>query len=131
MLLVIITIMNERSTSQKLVILNYLRNSKSHPKAEDVYRETRKILPKISLGTVYRVLEVLKSKGAITELPGNIKRFDGDTSNHSHFICINCNSIHDINDDTTNKIRHKNKYGLVKYHHLSLYGMCNECSKNK
>ena len=79
-LLVIITIMNERLTSQKLVILNYLKNTKSHPGAEDVYRETRNILPKISLGTVYRILDVLKSKSSITELPGNIKRFDGNTS---------------------------------------------------
>ena len=130
-LLVIITIMNERLTSQKLVILNYLKNTKSHPGAEDVYREIRRILPKISLGTIYRILDVLKSKSSIIELPGNIKRFDGNTSDHSHFICLSCNSIHDIKNENNHKIPKKNEYGLVKFFNISLYGTCNKCTNNK
>ncbi|MHB9060549.1 MAG: transcriptional repressor, partial [Desulfobacteria bacterium] len=43
-----------RNTRQRGVILGILRESHEHPTAEMIYREARRALPNISLGTVYR-----------------------------------------------------------------------------
>ena len=41
---------------QREAVLVYLRSTKSHPTAEQVYQKIREEFPKISLGTVYRYL---------------------------------------------------------------------------
>ena len=55
----------EKITSQKQIISDYLKNTTSHPSAENVYSEVRKKLPRISMGTVYRILTSLKEKGEV------------------------------------------------------------------
>ncbi|MBW2706713.1 MAG: transcriptional repressor, partial [Deltaproteobacteria bacterium] len=46
-------------TRQRQVILEELRKVDTHPSADEVYEMVRKRLPRISLGTVYRNLEIL------------------------------------------------------------------------
>jgi Fe2+ or Zn2+ uptake regulation protein len=55
-------------------------------------------MPKISLGTVYRNLSVLKEEGVIREIYGNDRRahYDADLSPHAHFICTDCGQIWDV-----------------------------------
>src|SRR3989344_3001733 len=53
----------ERLTCQKKIILDYLKSVQSHPSAEIIFKEAKKKLPQISLGTVYRNLNTLKQKG--------------------------------------------------------------------
>ncbi|MGC8659306.1 MAG: Fur family transcriptional regulator, partial [Desulfomonilaceae bacterium] len=54
-----------RQTSQRRIILEELAKLKTHPTANEVYEVVRKRLPKISLGTVYRNLELLSESGSI------------------------------------------------------------------
>ena len=63
-------------TKQRKVILEELRKQHTHPSADEVYRMVRHRLPRISLGTVYRNLEVLVQMGEIQklELSGSLKR---------------------------------------------------------
>ena len=55
-------------TRQRMVILDELRKVSSHPTADEVYEMVRKNLPRISLGTVYRNLEILSVMGLISKL---------------------------------------------------------------
>ena len=86
---------NLRMTRQREVILEELRKVNTHPSADEVYEMVRKRLPRISLGTVYRNLEILSESGDIQKLePGcTLKRFDGNPSEHSHIRCIRCDRI--------------------------------------
>jgi Fe2+ or Zn2+ uptake regulation protein len=90
--------LNLRMTRQREVILEELRKVNSHPSADEVYEMVRKRLPRISLGTVYRNLEILSESGEIQKLePGcTLKRFDGNPSEHSHIRCIRCDRIADV-----------------------------------
>ena len=123
----------ERITNQREVIRDYLRSVEIHPTAEKVYEEVKKKLPRISLGTVYRNLEYLKKKGELQEIATETKRFDGDVTDHQHFVCQKCGKVFDIDI----KIRHRmdrkkiNRVGLVNLAQLYLYGVCNSCSKGK
>ncbi|MCK9995096.1 MAG: transcriptional repressor [Candidatus Krumholzibacteria bacterium] len=87
-----------RNTPQRRVILEELCLLKSHPTAAELYAIVRKRLPRISLGTVYRNLEVLHEDGVIDkmEFAGAESRFDGNTELHYHVRCTECGRIEDI-----------------------------------
>ena len=86
----------KRVTCQKKIILDYLKSVQTHPSAEIIFKKVRKKLPRISLGTVYRNLKVMKERGDILEISSQIARYDGDVSSHSHFVCEKCGEIFDI-----------------------------------
>ena len=79
-------------SKQREAILQVLSETKSHPDAAWVYEQTRKIIPNISLGTVYRNLSNLQQSGEIVSLGvyGGVERFDADISEHLHFFCKKC-----------------------------------------
>ncbi|PKN21112.1 MAG: transcriptional repressor, partial [Deltaproteobacteria bacterium HGW-Deltaproteobacteria-3] len=75
-----------RITKQRQIILDELCSVTSHPTADVLYQMVRKRLPKISLGTVYRNLEIMSECGIIQKLDigGTQKRFDGAPHIHYH-----------------------------------------------
>ena len=87
-----------RNTKQRTVILKKLREVTSHPTADEIYAMTRESLPRISLGTVYRNLELLTRQGEILclENSGAQKRFDGNVMPHHHVRCSECGKIGDV-----------------------------------
>ena len=70
----------QRNTRQREVILEELRKLRSHPTAPVLYEIVRRRLPRISLGTVYRNLELLAKSGVVRklELSDSEARFDGN-----------------------------------------------------
>jgi Fur family ferric uptake transcriptional regulator len=125
----------ERMTKQRKVILEELCKVKSHPTAYDVYEMVRVKIPSISLGTVYRNLEHLSSKGLILKLDigKGQKRFDATTKDHTHIMCMGCGKVDDIvlqpePDLFTMKtiVNDKIGYELIGYG-IELYGLCPVC----
>lgn len=126
--------MTEHLTSQKKFILDYLKATKNHPSALEIYREIKKKLPRLSLGTVYRILDQLREKGEILEIPGEISRFDGHLSFHAHFICQQCKRIFDIqNAEKMEKFlkKQKLKIGKVENCQIYFYGKCQNCENKR
>lgn len=87
-----------RMTNQRSSILEELRSLKSHPTADELYIAVRRRLPRISLGTVYRNLQILSKQGVIRTLPNprGQRRFDGDTAEHYHVRCVKCGRVADL-----------------------------------
>jgi Fur family ferric uptake transcriptional regulator len=85
-------------TRQRKLILEALQGVTSHPTADEIFSMVRARLPRISLGTVYRNLEILAASGQILclERIGAQKRFDGDIRRHHHVRCRVCGKIGDI-----------------------------------
>lgn len=73
-----------RMTRQRKIILEEVRKVNTHPSADEIYEMVRLRLPRISLGTVYRNLEILSELGKIQklQLSGSLKRFDWNTNKH-------------------------------------------------
>lgn len=81
-------------------ILSCLRGTTVHPSADWVYAQLKPEYPDLSLGTVYRNLNLFKDQGQIVSL-GTVKgveRFDGNTRPHVHYICTSCGSVTDLHD---------------------------------
>lgn len=127
--------MNLRMTKQRQVILDELRKLHSHPTADEMYRLLRRRLPKISLGTVYRNLEVLSDVGLIQkiEVAGTQKRFDGNASHHYHVRCNRCSRLEDVYMDVDNGMN-KEVSRLTEYdialHRMEFIGVCPTCKSN-
>jgi Fur family peroxide stress response transcriptional regulator len=87
-----------RETKQRRIVYETVKNTYSHPTADRIFEQVRDALPKVSLGTVYRNLGVLKEEGLVREILGNDRRahYDADTSPHAHFICNSCDRIIDV-----------------------------------
>lgn len=87
-----------RETRQRRVVYDTIQKTHSHPTADWIFEQVRADVPKISLGTVYRNLSVLKDEGVIREIYGNDRRahYDADLSPHAHFICSDCGQIWDV-----------------------------------
>ncbi|MFC2059238.1 transcriptional repressor [Chloroflexota bacterium] len=112
-----------------------VRSTTCHPTAEWVYEQIRRIMPHISLGTVYRNLRLLKDEGVIQELRfnGSQSRFDGNSSSHAHFICEKCNQIFDVDDQMGAEIKYDkvSRNGLkVVRHTVTYFGLCRDCPKD-
>ncbi|MFH1725119.1 MAG: transcriptional repressor [Elusimicrobiota bacterium] len=119
-------------TRQRRIILEELRKVFTHPTADELYKAARKRLPRISLSTVYRNLELLCREGAIRklEMAGSQKRFDGNLKDHYHIRCLRCGRVADIElerrPDLEGSIR--GVYGFeVLGHRLELTGVCGPC----
>jgi Fur family transcriptional regulator, peroxide stress response regulator len=124
-----------RITRQRKVILEELRKLTSHPTADELYRLVRKRLPSVSLGTVYRNLEILSESGIImkVELAGAQKRFDGRIDNHYHVRCARCGRVDDVVADTIpsiDAIAKKASDYEVFGHRLEFVGLCPDCRED-
>ena len=121
----------QRMTSQRRIILDYLKSVKTHPSAEVIYNEVRKQLPQISLGTVYRNLEVLREMGEIKEITDNIRRFDGDMSDHYHFKSEKCGGVIDVKTNLIHTMKDKKIKGVGAINNCEVYfsGLCHKCFK--
>ncbi|MCL6472575.1 MAG: transcriptional repressor [Firmicutes bacterium] len=116
--------------------MDYLKSTDSHPAAATVYKAVKGKLPQISFATVYRTLNFLKEQGMLLEIDAGqgYSRFDGNPTNHYHFICSSCNTVMDINAPVIEGIEQKlSKYvrGKVAGHRLNLIGICADCLNNR
>lgn len=121
-----------RMTRQRAIILEELRKAKAHPTADEIYAKVRRRLPRISLGTVYRNLEVLSHAGLVRmlELGGKRKRFDGCVDSHYHVRCLKCDCVDDIPaepfTDMEKRLIGRSSFKILG-HRIEYVGICPEC----
>jgi Fur family ferric uptake transcriptional regulator len=123
-----------RNTPQRRVILHELCQLNSHPTAAELYALVRRRLPRISLGTVYRNLEVLHQDGMIRkmEFAGAESRFDGTLEQHYHVRCTECGRVEDIYTlGSGQEPAQPSELGGYKVtgHRLEYFGICPGCRR--
>ncbi len=121
-----------RMTKQRQVILEELKSVTCHPTADEMYEMVRMRLPHISLGTVYRNLEVLSDEGIIQKLNvgGSKKRFDGNSAAHYHLRCKVCGRVDDLHmpllTDIESEAAMLSGYSVAG-HSIEVNGTCPGC----
>lgn len=117
---------------QRESIKKFLAGRKDHPTAETIYTCLREEYPRISLGTVYRNLSLLADLGEIKKIStgDGPDHFDGDISDHHHFICRRCHQVSDIkmkNIDGIMEEAAREYPGQVEGYVANFYGLCEHC----
>jgi len=123
---------NLRFTPQRKAIIEVLHEMETHPTADDLYERVRKKVPKISLGTIYRNLDILYHQGIIQKLhvAESQMRFDGNPEPHYHIHCSQCGMIADIfNCPDISFVMHElqTDFTITDYS-LIFHGLCPECT---
>lgn len=123
-------------SKQRESIKNFLVTRYDHPTAETVYLNIRREFPNISLGTVYRNLNLLAEIGEIQKLSPGIgpDRFDGNPAPHYHFICRHCGCVMDLTVsglDHINILAGQDFDGEIEGHITYLYGACPSCKASE
>jgi len=123
-------------TNQRQVILRELKKVNVHPTADEIYMMVRRIIPHISLGTVYRNLEILSAMGLVQKLEysGNQRRYDGNAENHHHIRCVSCGMVADISPDMVTTFEfnpgHVPDWNVLD-HRVVFIGVCARCAESK
>jgi len=123
-----------RMTKQRRVILEELEKLSSHPTADELYHIVRKRLSRISLGTVYRNLDLLSKKNLVRKLDfsGKQARFDSNINKHHHIRCVSCNRVDDVFNipviDVKKDVSKATNYEVLGYKQ-EFYGICPQCRK--
>ena len=118
-------------TPQRLEILRYLDENRTHPTADQIYAGLKEKNPSLSKTTVYNSVETLNNHGIIQLLTLSYleARYDFRSDMHHHFLCKKCGNIIDIDIKCPNigkmlEIGHK-----VEEVHGYFKGICKKCIK--
>lgn len=129
-----------RQTRQRQIILQELRHLRTHPTADELFEIVRQRLPRISLATVYRNLELLAEQGLIQKLePGGHQRhYDGRIEPHYHIRCVQCDAVADLELKEKIELAQPN-IDIVQPHteyqvldcYMEFTGICPRCRKQQ
>lgn len=121
-----------KRSRQREKILKLLKSTDTHPTASWIYDELKKDFTNLSMGTVYRNINILIDQGLIQKIEAgsSFDRFDGNVSTHYHFICRDCGTIDDLPMEELAGLNEK-VAGMTSYmvhnHRLDFYGICSCC----
>ncbi len=93
-------------------------------------------MPRISLGTVYRNLDILSGTGQIVKLEvGTQSRYDGTLAEHDHILCRECGRMDDVSPEVLQnaaEILRTADAAIEGYeavsHRLYFVGTCSQCA---
>ena len=119
---------------KRKAILAYLCSTTQHPSAETIYTDLKAQIPDLSMGTVYRNLNLFKEQGQVISVAtvDGVERFDANTKDHVHFICNHCGAVidlheipvpEDLKDQAASCLG-----GRISGCQLSFSGVCRECA---
>ena len=123
-----------RETKQRNAILGFLRNTRSHPTADQIYETVRESIPNISKGTVYRNLQVLIDNGTVSvlDIRGTLSRYEIKQESHYHFRCEACGRVYDVGEPVDPGLddRISKRTGFfVSSHQTEFRGRCADCHR--
>lgn len=93
-------------TPQRIAIYTAVLDLKNHPTAENVAERIKVDYPSISVGTVYKVLNVLVDNGLLKKVKSDkgIMRYDAILEHHHHLYCSDTDKIEDYEDEQLDAI---------------------------
>lgn len=126
--------MSRRHSIQRQLISDTLKRM-DHPTAQDLLEEIRKEYPYLSMGTVYRNLNLLSTEGIVRKLScqDSADRFEICLNPHYHIQCTSCGRYFDIDatylrGDINKKIEEITGF-LVKDSNVFFTGVCPLCQE--
>ena len=93
-------------TEQRRLITKELQKLETPATAETLYISVKKHLPQISLGTIYRNLELLVAQNVVRKFANgkNKARFELKNDHKFHISCPNCGEVRHISSEFADEI---------------------------
>ena len=124
---------NKRNTIQRSLVLEAIKESRSHVTADEIYDIIKKKHPDVSRGTVYRNLRLLSDNGEIhkVEMPSGADCYEKLCHDHYHARCIKCGRVFDVDMEVIADLEKsiKNTHGFeFTGHDIIFKGICPDCN---
>lgn len=127
-----------RKSKQRDRILEVLRNTRSHPTVNWIYDELKSEFPSLSLGNVYRNLNILVDQGLVERLDfgSTFDRYEAKIGPHVHFVCESCGAIHDIDvpealdQQLLGHVREQTDFQVTRGR-MEVFGLCSDCRRRE
>lgn len=121
-----------RLTSQRLAILQVLRQAETHLSPREVYKLAKQTLPTLTEPTVYRTLEFLAANGlARPSQTGNGHlMYEIAGNDHHHIVCRSCGDELEIDHTLLENLYYKleSMTGYIRIDsHMTFFGLCPAC----
>lgn len=122
-----------RMTSQRRLLLDLVRQQAGHFDADELFRRARERRPRISLSTVYRVLQLFRELGLVEEyhFGENHLHYEAKPpTEHHHMICLGCGEISEFQSRLVSRLRKEvaDREGFeVSSVDIRLGGYCARC----
>lgn len=127
--------LNLKDTPKRRAILRILSRESVYVSPEDVWRRMKREFSQIGLPTVYRNLEELSERGALTKIIHPNRQlyyyFCPNTGHHHHFICVSCQRVEDLKVCVLEELQEEIGDaigGTVLSHIVQVNGLCGPCS---
>lgn len=124
-----------RLTRQREAVLRALADYDDHVDAFTLHTRVQRYAPGMSLATVYRTLNLLKSSGLVDELSFPDQRHYEPISrpSHYHFICSKCGQIIEFEAcEIESLVKRLARKGLrIAKVELKVCGVCHNCKSHK
>ncbi len=113
----------------RLMIYQYLKENQTHPTADEIYQALYKEIPTLSKTTVYNTLHLFIQNHLATMIimDQTETRYDLVSEPHSHFKCMSCSRIYDVDIKPPRIDAKKLKDYVVKDAQLLYRGVCPKC----
>ncbi|MCC6484456.1 MAG: transcriptional repressor [Armatimonadetes bacterium] len=121
-------------TQQRQAVLRTVQQACGHIDAGEVYQRVRRLLPRISLGTVYRALGALRDAGLIYEIVNSSgpALYDGNLNAHQHIICRSCGKVEDMDVELPVTLLERSAsasgFSSIEQSRIDFHGICQECA---
>ncbi|MDX9800586.1 MAG: transcriptional repressor [Spirochaetia bacterium] len=121
-----------KKSRQRDKVLEILQSTDTHPTADWIYKIAKKDIKNLSLGTVYRNLNILVDQGLAKRLDfgSTYDHYDAVVDNHYHLICEKCGSIIDLEmepDENLVKAASEKTSFKISDHRVEFFGLCKKC----
>jgi Fur family transcriptional regulator, ferric uptake regulator len=127
-----------RMTQQRRAILSVIETAKKHLDASQILRKAQALDPSVDRSTVYRTLQLLKSKGMIDEL--DLMHMEGEKhfyerktgKDHIHMACLRCGKISEFQSELFESLKEQLQKSCefqILVSRLEIGGYCNECQR--
>jgi Fur family transcriptional regulator, peroxide stress response regulator len=121
-----------RHSLQRKLIHQIIEAAHDHPTAHSVFERARRKIPSISLGTVYRNLQLLVDQGLLLErkIGNRPARYEARRHRHYHICCVKCGALEDLSvpyqELLDRRVQRIVRYQLQE-HRMEFYGICPQC----
>ena len=122
----------KRYSKQRELIYQCLKHTNEHPTAEMIYQKLKPENTGLSLGTVYRNLNLLAQQGYVVRIPSAVDHYDAVTAPHGHLECRRCGRLFDLRGNASQVIKlfsQANQGLRLDSCSVVFQGLCEDCSK--
>jgi Fur family peroxide stress response transcriptional regulator len=119
-----------RFTPQREHVYAVLLQKRDHPTAEEVFIRAKRVMPDISMATVYNCLDALVRSGVARQVnvDRGATRFCPNMREHCHFYCDTCEKVFDIElpNEGPAGITLPRGFKVARFE-IAIHGLCAKC----